>query len=88
MTDREINDVANEAILAADGRLARADAESIARAMIRYFRSREPATRLKVVYQSGMNCPSCWDQRWVIGRTSAECMRCGNVVPLNAGPHA
>jgi hypothetical protein len=40
--------------------------------------SRQPVT----YYKSGVNCPGCAGTNWHIGRTSAECGRCGWSLPL------
>jgi hypothetical protein len=36
-----------------------------------------------VYYDSGIRCPGCTARNWEIGRKSAECARCGYVLPLS-----
>lgn len=36
------------------------------------------------VYQPGQHCPSCLSNNWLIGRTTAECARCGHATALDA----
>ncbi|UIJ46926.1 hypothetical protein LZK98_08280 [Sphingomonas cannabina] len=34
------------------------------------------------LYQTGICCPACGTANWIIGRSSAECGRCGSALPL------
>lgn len=34
------------------------------------------------VYREGRDCPGCWGRSWLIGRSTAECARCGAALPL------
>ncbi|MDF7776893.1 hypothetical protein P1X14_16670 [Sphingomonas sp. AOB5] len=34
------------------------------------------------IYRAGTHCPSCDGAHWLLGRASAECAACGDVLPL------
>lgn len=39
-------------------------------------------------YRDGMHCPGCDARNWYIGRSSAECARCGTALPLASAGQA
>lgn len=44
------------------------------------------ATRsMPLRYHDGAHCPGCDARNWYIGRSSAECARCGTALPLAHG---
>jgi ribosomal protein S27E len=38
-----------------------------------------------MTYYPGVRCPGCAAENWEIGRTTAECARCGTPMQLSAG---
>ena len=38
------------------------------------------------LYHGGARCPGCNSSNWHIGRSSAECARCGTALPLAPAP--
>jgi hypothetical protein len=55
--------------------------------MIDCYRSIQSQRGLHVVYREGeVNvCPACTSRNWWVGKKSAECGRCGCVLPLEKG---
>lgn len=39
-------------------------------------------TGYRPLYHQGVRCPACTGTAWLIGRSSAECARCGAALPL------
>lgn len=50
--------------------------------MTRGYRHAAESGGYRPLHQSGARCPSCWSSGWLVGRKSAECARCGTVLPL------
>lgn len=81
--ERDLSLGADAAILAMDGKMCRADAICVAQNVFESFgMTRERADVLR--YRRGMRCPSCGVSQWAIGRKTAECVNCGDALPLDA----
>lgn len=52
----------------------------------RKFAATMPDRGYRPVHSSGCRCPGCGLSCWHIGRTSAECARCGTALPLSPEP--